>query len=111
MKITCLICELASPIVFGIGLPSSGSILLLLMKPLLASTRCIKAESPAAEGTPMILIDPIVANFGEPRLSGSMLLFAPAPQPRALNTYNVCPSALTQTAAGHQPVGMWPSTV
>src|SRR5262245_42762164 len=81
------------------------------MNPLLIKTRVVSAARSASFGIGMILTEPIVLDFGEPRLSGGVLLFGPAPWPRAFETYNVLPSALTFTDDGHHAVGMCPITL
>src|SRR5262249_31187623 len=60
-------------------------------------------------GTGMMLTEPITEDFGDP--TGGCGVLGPAPRPRAFETYSVLPSRLTASAAGHQPVGMWPRTL
>src|SRR5712692_7638737 len=81
------------------------------VNPLLAKTRSVSVGSWASEGILMIVTVPNALCFGEPRLSGGVLLFGPAPRPRALATYNFLPSGLTRTLLGHHPTGMCPTTI
>src|SRR5262249_23076331 len=105
MKMTCLMRQLGTPALDGIGLSSSsraGSATYQLFR----RTRSVIAPSCASVGAAITLMVPNVLCLGDPRLSGGVALSGPAPRPFAFATMSVLPSFVTWTLLGHQPTGM-----